>query len=49
MQFHTNVDYSLWGHVKSLLYAGDQQTLDHLEINISHITADIRPRMLDKV
>ncbi|GFV41765.1 transposable element Tc3 transposase [Trichonephila clavipes] len=45
----TLLDYSLWGYVKSLVYADKPQTLDHLEDNISRVIADIRPQMLEKV
>ncbi|GFX44240.1 hypothetical protein TNCV_4120361 [Trichonephila clavipes] len=37
------------GYVKSLVYADKPQKLDHLEDNIRHVTADIRPQMLEKV
>ncbi|GFX88277.1 transposase [Trichonephila clavipes] len=43
------LDYFLWGYVKSLVYAGKPQTLDHLEDNIRRVIADIRPQMLEKV
>ncbi|GFX13737.1 DUF4817 domain-containing protein [Trichonephila clavipes] len=43
------LDYFLWGYVKSLVYADKPQTLDHLEDNIRHVIADIRPQMLKKV
>ncbi|GFW17432.1 uncharacterized protein TNCV_3240621 [Trichonephila clavipes] len=43
----TPLDYFLWGYVKSLVYADKPQTLDHLEDNIRHVIADIRPQMLD--
>ncbi|GFU94286.1 uncharacterized protein TNCV_2123581 [Trichonephila clavipes] len=43
------LDYILWGYVKSLVYAGKPQTLDHLEDNIRRVIADIRPQMLEKV
>ncbi|GFY35409.1 transposable element Tc1 transposase [Trichonephila clavipes] len=43
------LDYFLWGYVKSLVYAGKAQTLDYLEDNISRVIADIRPQMLEKV
>ncbi|GFU13694.1 transposase [Trichonephila clavipes] len=33
----------------SLIYADKPQTLDHLEDNIRHVIADIRPQMLEKV
>ncbi|GFU97500.1 transposable element Tcb2 transposase [Trichonephila clavipes] len=33
----------------SLVYADKPQTLDHLEDNIRHVIADIRPQMLEKV
>ncbi|GFU95370.1 putative DD41D transposase [Trichonephila clavipes] len=42
-------DYFLWGYVKSLVYADNPQTLDHLEDNIRRVIADIRPQMLEKV
>ncbi|GFT56427.1 putative transposable element [Trichonephila clavipes] len=42
----TPLDYFLWGHVKSLVYADKPQTLDHLEDNIRRVIADIRPQML---
>ncbi|GFW92682.1 uncharacterized protein TNCV_519981 [Trichonephila clavipes] len=42
----TPLDYFLWGYVKSLVYADKPQTLDHLEDNIRHVIADIRPQML---
>ncbi|GFT89642.1 DUF4817 domain-containing protein [Trichonephila clavipes] len=45
----TPLDYFLWGHVKSLVYADKPQTLDHLEDNIRRVIADIRPEMLEKV
>ncbi|GFV43715.1 transposable element Tc3 transposase [Trichonephila clavipes] len=38
----TPLDYFLWGYVKSLVYAGKPQTLDHLEGNIRRVIADIR-------
>ncbi|GFV85724.1 putative transposable element [Trichonephila clavipes] len=41
----TPLDYFLWGYVKSLVSADKPQTLDHLEDNIRHVTADIRPQM----
>ncbi|GFS63657.1 uncharacterized protein TNCV_1962091 [Trichonephila clavipes] len=41
----TPLDYFLWGYVKSLVYADKPQTLDHLEDNIRHVIADIRPQM----
>ncbi|GFU98710.1 hypothetical protein TNCV_3197281 [Trichonephila clavipes] len=44
----TLLDYFLWGYVKSLVYADKPQTLDHLEDNIRHVIADIRPQMLEK-
>ncbi|GFV38170.1 uncharacterized protein TNCV_709931 [Trichonephila clavipes] len=45
----TPLDYSLWGYVKSLVYADKPQTLDHLANNIRRVIADIRPQMLQKV
>ncbi|GFT70242.1 putative transposable element [Trichonephila clavipes] len=45
----TPLDYFLWGYVKSLVYADNPQTLDHLEANIRRVIADIRPQMLEKV
>ncbi|GFY32377.1 uncharacterized protein TNCV_3558851 [Trichonephila clavipes] len=45
----TPLDYFLCGYVKSLVYADKPQTLDHLEDNIRHVIADIRPQMLEKV
>ncbi|GFS76367.1 hypothetical protein TNCV_1620111 [Trichonephila clavipes] len=36
-------------YVKSLVYADKPQTLDHLEDNIRHVIADMRPQMLEKV
>ncbi|GFV47991.1 transposable element Tc3 transposase [Trichonephila clavipes] len=45
----TPIDYFLWGYVKSLVYADNPQTLDHLEDNIRRVIADIRPQMLEKV
>ncbi|GFV43653.1 transposable element Tcb2 transposase [Trichonephila clavipes] len=45
----TPLDYFLWGYVKSLVYADKPETLDHLEDNIRHVIADIRPQMLEKV
>ncbi|GFX79405.1 putative DD41D transposase [Trichonephila clavipes] len=45
----TPLDYLLWGYVKSLVYADEPQTLDHLEDNIRRVIADIRPQMLEKV
>ncbi|GFX83202.1 putative DD41D transposase [Trichonephila clavipes] len=44
----TPLDYFLWGYVKSLVYADNPQTLDHLEDNIRRVIADIRPQMLEK-
>ncbi|GFS66773.1 transposase [Trichonephila clavipes] len=44
----TPLDYFLWDYVKSLVYAGKPQTLDHLEDNICRVIADIRPQMLEK-
>ncbi|GFX36122.1 hypothetical protein TNCV_4216441 [Trichonephila clavipes] len=40
---------TVWGYVKSLVYADKPQTLDHLEDNICRVIADIRPQMLEKV
>ncbi|GFV74516.1 uncharacterized protein TNCV_5129581 [Trichonephila clavipes] len=37
------------GYVKSLVYAGKPQTLDHLEDNIRRVISDIRSQMLEKV
>ncbi|GFU84862.1 uncharacterized protein TNCV_2128031 [Trichonephila clavipes] len=34
---------------ESLVYTDKPQTLDHLEDNIRHVIADIRPQMLEKV
>ncbi|GFW41562.1 putative DD41D transposase [Trichonephila clavipes] len=45
----TPLDYFLLGYVKSLVYADNPQTLDHLEGNIRRVIADIRPQMLEKV
>ncbi|GFT56127.1 DUF4817 domain-containing protein [Trichonephila clavipes] len=45
----TPLDYFLWGYVKSLVYADEPQTLDHLEDSIHRVIADIRPQMLEKV
>ncbi|GFV82685.1 transposable element Tc3 transposase [Trichonephila clavipes] len=45
----TTLDYSLWGYVKSLVYADKPQMLDQLEDNIRRVIADIRPQMLEKV
>ncbi|GFY27659.1 transposable element Tcb2 transposase [Trichonephila clavipes] len=45
----TPLDCFLWGYVKSLVYADEPQTLDHLEDNIRRVIADIRPQMLEKV
>ncbi|GFV26917.1 DUF4817 domain-containing protein [Trichonephila clavipes] len=45
----TPLDYFLWGHVKSLVYADKPQMLDNLEDNIRRVIADIRPQMLEKV
>ncbi|GFY32222.1 DUF4817 domain-containing protein [Trichonephila clavipes] len=45
----TPLEYFLWSYVKSLVYAGKPQTLDHLEVNIRRVIADIRPQMLEKV
>ncbi|GFU01350.1 DUF4817 domain-containing protein [Trichonephila clavipes] len=45
----TQLDYFLWGYVKSLVYADKPQTLDHLEDNIRRVIANIRPQMLEKV
>ncbi|GFV73049.1 putative DD41D transposase [Trichonephila clavipes] len=44
----TPLDYFLWGYVKSLVYANEPQTLDHLEDNIRNVITDIRPQMLEK-
>ncbi|GFU30755.1 hypothetical protein TNCV_1444661 [Trichonephila clavipes] len=33
----------------SLVYAEKPETLDHLEVNIRRVIADIRPQMLEKV
>ncbi|GFV62565.1 uncharacterized protein TNCV_1265731 [Trichonephila clavipes] len=44
----TQLDYFLWGYVKSLVYADKPQTLDHLEDNIRRVIADIRLQMLEK-
>ncbi|GFX68347.1 putative DD41D transposase [Trichonephila clavipes] len=41
----TPLDYFLWGYVKSLVYADEPQTLDHLEDNIRRVIVDIRPQM----
>ncbi|GFW90450.1 putative DD41D transposase [Trichonephila clavipes] len=41
--------YFLWVYVKSLVYADQPQTLDHLEDYIRRVIADIRPQMLEKV
>ncbi|GFW40348.1 putative DD41D transposase [Trichonephila clavipes] len=38
-----------WAAMHSLVYADNPQTLDHLEDNIRHVIADIRPQMLEKV
>ncbi|GFW66990.1 uncharacterized protein TNCV_4688751 [Trichonephila clavipes] len=43
----TTLDYFLGGYVKSLVYAGKPQTLDHLEDNIRRVI--IRPQVLEKV
>ncbi|GFX64270.1 DUF4817 domain-containing protein [Trichonephila clavipes] len=45
----TPLDYFLWAYVKSLVYADNPQTLDHLEDNIRRVIADIRPQILEKV
>ncbi|GFU63578.1 uncharacterized protein TNCV_4256191 [Trichonephila clavipes] len=45
----TPLGYFLWGYVKSLVYADKPRTLGHLEDNIRHVIADIRPQMLEKV
>ncbi|GFU21311.1 DUF4817 domain-containing protein [Trichonephila clavipes] len=45
----TPLDYFLWGHVKSLVYADKPQTRDHLEDNIRRVIADIRSQMLEKI
>ncbi|GFT09679.1 DNA-directed RNA polymerase subunit [Trichonephila clavipes] len=45
----TQLDYFLWGCVKSLVYADKPQTLDHLEDNIRRVIDDMRPQMLEKV
>ncbi|GFT98172.1 putative DD41D transposase [Trichonephila clavipes] len=39
----TPLDYFLWVYVKSLVYADNPQTLDHLEDNIRRVVADRRP------
>ncbi|XP_065675584.1 uncharacterized protein LOC136091800 [Hydra vulgaris] len=45
----TPLDYFLWGYVKSLVYANDPETIDHLEDNICRVIVNIRPQMLEKV
>ncbi|GFT81134.1 putative transposable element [Trichonephila clavipes] len=46
----TLLDYFLaQDYVKSLVYADNPQTLDHLEDNIRRVITDIRPQMLEKV
>ncbi|GFV90684.1 putative DD41D transposase [Trichonephila clavipes] len=45
----TPLDCFLFGYVKSLVYADNPQTLDHLEDNIRRVIADIRPQLLEKV
>ncbi|GFS68809.1 hypothetical protein TNCV_408992 [Trichonephila clavipes] len=35
--------------IASLVYADKPQMLDHLEDNIRHVIADIRPQMLEKI
>ncbi|GFX04922.1 transposable element Tc3 transposase [Trichonephila clavipes] len=45
----TPLEYFLWGYVKSFVYVDNPQTFDHLEDNIHHVIADIRPQMLEKV
>ncbi|GFW84661.1 DUF4817 domain-containing protein [Trichonephila clavipes] len=45
----TPLDHFLKSYVKSLVYADKPQTLDHLEVNIRCVIADIRPQMLEKV
>ncbi|GFY25806.1 uncharacterized protein TNCV_1915561 [Trichonephila clavipes] len=45
----TQLDYFLWGYVKSLVYADKPKTLDHLEDNIHRVIADIRPQMFEKI
>ncbi|GFV88035.1 uncharacterized protein TNCV_3241851 [Trichonephila clavipes] len=45
----TPLDYFLWGYVNPLVYADKPQTLVHLEDNIRHVIADIRPQMSEKV
>ncbi|GFV72168.1 putative transposable element [Trichonephila clavipes] len=45
----TPLENFLLGNVKSLVYADKPQTLDHLEDNIRHFIANIRPQMLEKV
>ncbi|GFV02477.1 putative DD41D transposase [Trichonephila clavipes] len=44
----TPLDYFLGGYVKSLVYADNPQTLDHLEDNIRCVIADIRPQIWKK-
>ncbi|GFV37572.1 DUF4817 domain-containing protein [Trichonephila clavipes] len=44
----TPLDYFLWGHVKSLVYADNPQTPDHLEDNIRRGIADIRHKCWKK-
>ncbi|GFU84741.1 transposable element Tc3 transposase [Trichonephila clavipes] len=44
----TQLDYFLWGYVRSLVYVDKPQTLDHLEDIIHHIIADIRHKYWKK-
>lgn len=45
----TPLDYFLWGYLKSLVHSDKPQMLDHLEVNIRCVIANIRPQLLDKV
>ncbi|GFU53696.1 putative transposable element [Trichonephila clavipes] len=44
----TQLDYFLWGYVKSLVYVDKSQVLGHLEDKIRRVIADIRPQILEK-
>ena len=43
------LDYFLWGHVKSKVYADKPATIQQLENNIRQVIAEIQPETLLKV
>lgn len=45
----TPLDFFLWGYIKSQVYADKPNTLEHLEVNIRQVIADITPIILDRV